>query len=80
MEAIETHKKQSDAKVKAAITEHRAAHPECSEKDTNIITVIDEETKQLMLRVKERTRRLVGGTWLAFQSLPRRTWMCELDS
>ena len=40
MEAIETHKKQSIAK-------YRAAHPKCSEQDINIITVINEQTKQM---------------------------------
>ena len=52
IEAIETHKKQADAKVKAAIAEYRAAHPECSEQDINIITVIDEETKQMVEAVR----------------------------
>ena len=52
IEAIETHKKQADAKVKAAITEYLAAHPECSEQDINIITVINEKTKQMTLTIK----------------------------
>ena len=47
MEAIETHKKQADAKVKVAIAKYRAAHPECSEQDINIITVMNEHTKQM---------------------------------
>jgi len=47
IEAIETHKKQADAKAKAAIAEYRAAHPECSEQDINVITVINEKTKQM---------------------------------
>ena len=47
IEAIETHKKQADAKVKVAIAKYQAAHPECSEQDINIITVMNEQTKQM---------------------------------
>ena len=56
IEAIEAHNKQADAKVRAAIAEYRAAHPECSEQGINTIAVIDEEAKQLIEKVKERTR------------------------
>ena len=51
-------REQADAKVKAAIAEYRDAHPDCSEQDINTIAVIDEETKRLLEKVKERTRRL----------------------
>jgi len=45
-------KEQAAAKVKATVAEYRAAHPECSEQDINIITVIDEETKQMVEAVR----------------------------
>ena len=51
IEAIETHKKQADAKVKAAIAEYRAAHPECSEEDISVISVPSEQGKRNIGRV-----------------------------
>lgn len=56
-EEIETHKKQADAKVKAAKAEYLAAHPEYSERDINVISVISEETKRLLERVMAGERR-----------------------
>ena len=46
-EAIETYKKQTEAKIKVARAEYLAAHLECSEKDINVFAVIDDKTREL---------------------------------
>ena len=53
-EEIETFKKQGDAKVEAAIAEYRATHPECSEQRILIISVPNEEGKDLLAGLRER--------------------------
>ena len=44
-------KEQVDAKVKAAIEEYLAAHPECAREDIRIYIVPDAETKQGVLHL-----------------------------
>ena len=46
-DAIKKHREAADAKVKAAIAEYRAKHPEDAKRKINTITVIDEHTKEL---------------------------------
>lgn len=59
-EAIKSHKEAANAKVEAAIAEYIATHPECSEKDIDVITVTNENAKELTERViaGERTGEL----------------------
>ena len=52
------YREESEAKIKAAIAEYRAAHPEDAKRKINIIGVVDEECKRLLERIRagERTR------------------------
>ena len=67
-EAIKAHREAADAKVKAAIAQYRAEHPECAEKNINIISVRDEKSKEAIENAGQRTGqravfRVWFGTW-----------------
>ena len=53
-DAIKKHMEAADAKVKAAVAEYRAEHPEDVAKKINTISVINEHTKEM-------TERLLAG-------------------
>jgi hypothetical protein len=50
-DAIKKHREAADAKVKAAIAEYRAKHPEHTETGIDIICVVDERTKEMTERI-----------------------------
>ena len=49
----------TEAQKEAAIADYKANNPDWADKDINVIYVGDEETKDLIARVKERTGKLI---------------------